>query len=1233
MKKFVLTLLIFTSLAFSQNSSKNAHYDTLRTYLNSFQYFYDTTEYRIPIGQGYISHLQDSLNAKLGKYDSTLYLPRVDSGSGGYLPYWWNQKYLLRTDTGSTVATQYYVSQHSGSTVTTDTLITPFNNYLPPKYYQFSWVNRGRATIDTTYGALYLSTPASSVDSLRLLVKAISSPDTIVACFNPQIYSPSYAQAGLCWRDSSTKKFVVFAYYSQSGGGNLAVQKYDSSTHYNSIYGSATPIQLAGDVWMMIVDDGANRKCYWSEDGRYWSLYHTISRTDFMTPNQVGFFVNANNSSYGAAATFKTWDEHYKAAQIFAGMSSFALKSNTLGKGDSIYFVTPYDSLLTHNYFLGQLALKQNAGSYQTALNGTGLVRMSGTSVSYDATSYQSLISNLSDTSKYAKKTDTFGGSGTSYKLPLFTGSTALGNSNVNQNANGDVQITNPKDTSGTNSIFDFIVKQNNDNSYGFGILNQAYSHDSTYGIIFQQVSDGTGAIGIANYPAINIDENPADSSGVYLWGLNTSIESNLYIGNILNVSADANIGGSQNIADNSYVGNNQTVYGTSVWSTNDTLPSTLTKQYQVAPAYSNWQWVLNSSDTTDNSAFYYYGIPVQDSTFSMPKFYFTNRVTNAYPVAQNYETVMIYGQYNKTTNPNTREFYALLARGSVLDGAPSECEGAEIENEIFSTDSHMLGCDVAAMNNALGIYDGVHLGQASGLIIASANFTGTGQTDHINGIKIRNQHHYNSEGTALFMDSIGIDNGLWWNETVSNTREAGIYSPKKNQLYLQGASGITLSGTTTTIGNDTASSFVTSGGTSSQFVKGDGSLDGTAYIASGYLSNVTNNLQVKASDSNTIGTAHYLTPSAVKSGAYADTSELISKLALSNMSKQDTTFSNVASTLSTARLGKIVSDTTNWNTAYTRSGLFAADSTNWNTAYTRSGLFAADSTNWNTAYTGRLQWDGGSTNLVAATGRTSLGLGSEALTDSTQRFAKRDSNTTANAVTLTYVKTNYAPLISPSFTTPALGTPSGGTLTSCTGLPVSSGISGFGTDVATALAVNVGTAGAPVLNGGALGTPSSGVLTSCTGAPGISDTNFIGRTGGGTPSSAQVGYTVSSKVATGSAVSCSTGVAKTVTSISLPAGFWLVSGNVNFNLGSATTAATSKWQIGINNAASIPTDGTEVDIASLAMTTTSALWGESINNKYFNLTTTTTIYLESYSTFTAGTVTAFGSIIAIRIN
>lgn len=71
--------------------------------------------------------------------------------------------------------------------------------------------------------------------------------------------------------------------------------------------------------------------------------------------------------------------------------------------------------------------------------------------------------------------------------------------------------------------------------------------------------------------------------------------------------------------------------------------------------------------------------------------------------------------------------------------------------------------------------------------------------------------------------------------------------------------------------------------------------------------------------------------------------------------------------------------------------------------------------------------------------------------------------------------------LTSPTLTAPVLGTPASGTLTSCTGLPVATGISGLGTGVATALAVAVGSAGAPVVVNGALGTPSSGTLTNCT--------------------------------------------------------------------------------------------------------------------------------------------------------
>lgn len=65
-----------------------------------------------------------------------------------------------------------------------------------------------------------------------------------------------------------------------------------------------------------------------------------------------------------------------------------------------------------------------------------------------------------------------------------------------------------------------------------------------------------------------------------------------------------------------------------------------------------------------------------------------------------------------------------------------------------------------------------------------------------------------------------------------------------------------------------------------------------------------------------------------------------------------------------------------------------------------------------------------------------------------------------------------------------ALGTPSSGTLTNATGLPIGTGVAGLGTNVATALAVNVGSAGAFVTFNGAGGTPSSITLTNGTSLP-----------------------------------------------------------------------------------------------------------------------------------------------------
>jgi hypothetical protein len=87
---------------------------------------------------------------------------------------------------------------------------------------------------------------------------------------------------------------------------------------------------------------------------------------------------------------------------------------------------------------------------------------------------------------------------------------------------------------------------------------------------------------------------------------------------------------------------------------------------------------------------------------------------------------------------------------------------------------------------------------------------------------------------------------------------------------------------------------------------------------------------------------------------------------------------------------------------------------------------------------------------------------------------------------------------------------------------PAVGSITGLGTGVATALAVNVGTAGAVVVNGGALGTPSSGTLTNATGLPvttGISGLGAGVATFLATPTSANLAAAVTNETGSGSLV------------------------------------------------------------------------------------------------------------------
>ena len=154
----------------------------------------------------------------------------------------------------------------------------------------------------------------------------------------------------------------------------------------------------------------------------------------------------------------------------------------------------------------------------------------------------------------------------------------------------------------------------------------------------------------------------------------------------------------------------------------------------------------------------------------------------------------------------------------------------------------------------------------------------------------------------------------------------------------------------------------------------------------------------------------------------------------------------------------------------------------------------------------------------------------------------------TVNGITLTGTVTSSGNLtLGGTLSGVSLTTQVTGTLPATNG---GTGITALGTGVATALGVNVGTAGAFITNGGALGTPSSGTVTNLTGTASI---NINGTVGATTPTTATfTSFTATGSSYIGFARSSATGYTKLLNIEAATAAFQLYQ-----------TTTNHSWEVG----------------------------------------------------------------------
>lgn len=120
--------------------------------------------------------------------------------------------------------------------------------------------------------------------------------------------STGYINTTVCLRESSSGKFVTMGAYYKGSVMTISADKFTNLTTFSANYaevnlGTAMMTRLLGGATfaVRINVSGGNRIFQYDLDGSGWTTLHTVSETDFCTPDQRGIAADPSLAATGQA--------------------------------------------------------------------------------------------------------------------------------------------------------------------------------------------------------------------------------------------------------------------------------------------------------------------------------------------------------------------------------------------------------------------------------------------------------------------------------------------------------------------------------------------------------------------------------------------------------------------------------------------------------------------------------------------------------------------------------------------------------------------------------------------------------------------------------------------------------------------------------------------------------------------------------------------------------------------